>query len=108
MRFSSPITTSRLRRPMSPSIQTTLAPPASSATPMLAVAVVLPTPPLPEVTVTTFPGIARLLLVHRLASDVPTLSDNVPVLQPRHLGARLTLAAGRGGDMPGNAQLCRR
>src|SRR5688500_8052566 len=43
------MTTSRLRRPMSASISTTLCPSWASPVPRLAVAVVLPTPPLPEV-----------------------------------------------------------
>src|ERR1051325_6396999 len=49
MRFSSPITTSRLRSPMSASISTTLMPSCAIAAPRLAVVVVLPTPPLPDV-----------------------------------------------------------
>src|SRR5258708_633467 len=57
MRFSRPMTTSKFRRPMSPSRHTTFAPMAASAVAMLAVVVVLPTPPLPEVMVITFPFI---------------------------------------------------
>src|SRR5678816_1903043 len=49
MRFSRPITTSRLRRPISASTSTTECPSAASAAPRFAVVVVLPTPPLPEV-----------------------------------------------------------
>src|SRR5262245_24381856 len=49
MRFSRPMTTSRLRRPMSASISTTLAPSCAMAAPRLHVVVVLPTPPLPDV-----------------------------------------------------------
>src|SRR5215470_18224985 len=49
MRFSRPITTSRLRRPMSASTSTTLAPSCAIAAPRLQVVVVLPTPPLPDV-----------------------------------------------------------
>ena len=54
MRFSSPITTSRFRRPMSASIETTRWPRMAKATLTFAVAVVLPTPPLPDVMVITF------------------------------------------------------
>src|ERR1043165_8056780 len=49
MRFSRPITTSRLRSPMSASINTTLIPSCAIAAPRLQVVVVLPTPPLPDV-----------------------------------------------------------
>src|SRR3979409_2311326 len=49
MRFSRPMTTSRLRRPMSASISTTVMPSCAIAAPRLAVVVVLPTPPLPDV-----------------------------------------------------------
>src|SRR5215510_7226285 len=49
MRFSRPITTSRLRRPMSASISTTLMPSCAMAVPRLQVVVVFPTPPLPDV-----------------------------------------------------------
>ena len=51
--FSSPITTSRLRKPISASIHTTLWPLAARATAKFAVVVVLPTPPFPELTVNT-------------------------------------------------------
>ena len=53
MRFSNPITTSRLRSPMSASMTTTLLPSKARATLRLAAAVVLPTPPFPDVIVTT-------------------------------------------------------
>src|SRR5258705_9778923 len=43
------MTTSRLRRPMSASISTTLIPSCAMAAPRLQVVVVLPTPPLPDV-----------------------------------------------------------
>src|ERR1041384_496942 len=49
MRFSRPMTTSRLRRPMSASISTTLPPSCAIAAPRLQVVVVFPTPPLPDV-----------------------------------------------------------
>src|SRR5215470_11838379 len=52
-RRSAPITRSRLRRPTSKSTTTTFLPFCASAAPSAAVDVVLPTPPLPEVTTTT-------------------------------------------------------
>src|ERR1700680_3652704 len=55
MRFSSPSTKSRLRRPMSASTSTTCLPSVASAQPTFAVVVVLPTPPFPDVTTYDFP-----------------------------------------------------
>src|SRR5882724_3536934 len=52
-RRSAPITRSRLRRPTSKSTTTTLSPFWASAAPSAAVVVVLPTPPLPDVTTRT-------------------------------------------------------
>src|ERR1700751_3965223 len=52
-RRSAPSTRSRLRRPTSKSTTTTLSPECASAAPSAAVEVVLPTPPLPDVTTTT-------------------------------------------------------
>src|SRR5262245_54973151 len=52
-RRSAPSMRSRLRRPTSKSTTTTLSPPCASAAPRAAVDVVLPTPPLPEVTTRT-------------------------------------------------------
>src|SRR5487761_2700049 len=52
-RRSAPITRSRLRSPTSKSTTTTFAPPWARAAPRAAVDVVLPTPPLPDVTTTT-------------------------------------------------------
>src|SRR3984957_2681721 len=52
-RRSAPITRSRLRRPTSKSMTTTLSPICASAAPSAAVDVVLPTPPLPDVTTKT-------------------------------------------------------
>ena len=49
--------TSRLRRPMSESMTTTLWPRMARPVPILAVAVVLPTPPLPEVITIVLPFI---------------------------------------------------
>src|SRR5260363_243149 len=53
-RRSAPMTRSRLRRPTSKSTTTTFSPACASAAPMAAVVVVLPTPPLPDVTTSTF------------------------------------------------------
>src|SRR5271167_4516794 len=52
-RRSAPSTRSRLRRPTSKSTTTTFSPICASAAPNAAVEVVLPTPPLPEVTTRT-------------------------------------------------------
>src|SRR6201992_4323437 len=52
-RRSAPMTRSRLRRPMSKSTTTTFLPFCASAAPIAAVDVVLPTPPLPDVTTST-------------------------------------------------------
>ena len=49
MRFSKPNNKSRLRSPVSVSISATLYPFMARPAPILAVVVVLPTPPLPEV-----------------------------------------------------------
>src|SRR6476646_2214392 len=54
-RRSAPSTRSRFRRPTSKSTTTTLSPPRASAAPSAAVEVVLPTPPLPDVTTKTWP-----------------------------------------------------
>ncbi|MMZ63305.1 hypothetical protein D1872_255510 [compost metagenome] len=53
--FSRPITTSRLRRPISVSTRHTFLPSNASAVPILAEVVVLPTPPLPDVTTIATP-----------------------------------------------------
>src|ERR1700683_937690 len=52
---SAPITRSRLRKPTSTSTTTTFSPARASAAPSAAVEVVLPTPPLPDVTTMTLP-----------------------------------------------------
>src|SRR5580693_9362774 len=62
-RRSAPNTRSRLRRPTSKSITTTLSPICASAAPSAAVEVVLPTPPLPDVTTKT---LAILVLPNRI------------------------------------------
>src|SRR4030042_4138111 len=106
MRFSRPMTTSRLRRPMSASMQTTRRPEAARAAPMFAVAVVFPTPPLPDVIVATL-AVIRWLRLPALAPVfvAPTLGDQLAFVDPHRL--RLWLAAPlRGsGDLVGNAQL---
>ena len=55
MRFSSPMTTSRLRSPMSVSISTTFLSSFARPVPTFAVVVVLPTPPFPDVITITSP-----------------------------------------------------
>src|SRR5579872_1888870 len=54
-RRSAPMTRSRLRRPTSKSTTATFCPVRASAAPSAAVDVVLPTPPLPDVTTITLP-----------------------------------------------------
>src|SRR4029079_19043330 len=54
-RRSAPMTRSRLRSPTSKSTTTTVSPVWASAAPSAAVVVVLPTPPLPDVTTRTLP-----------------------------------------------------
>src|ERR1700732_4198766 len=54
-RRSAPMTRSRLRSPTSKSTTTTFCPVRASAAPSAAVDVVLPTPPLPDVTTITLP-----------------------------------------------------
>ena len=54
MRFSQPMMRSRLRRPTSKSITTVLYPLKAKPAAKDALVVVLPTPPLPEVTTTIF------------------------------------------------------
>src|SRR6056297_1327284 len=56
IRFSRPITTSRLRNPISISTIATLFPSSARAAPMEEVAVVFPTPPFPDVTTIILPS----------------------------------------------------
>src|SRR3972149_8645744 len=105
MRFSRPMTTSRLRKPMSAARHPTPAPSAASATPMLAVAVVLPTPPLPEVMVTTFAGIVTPSSAPAVAP--PGLGHQMSVSDQRHFRSHGAAPFGRDGDMTGDAQLSR-
>src|SRR5512139_1614528 len=89
MRFSRPNTTSRLRRPISASRQATRFPSSASATPTLAVVVVLPTPPLPEVTVMIRAGIAPP------SFHLPRLGDDLAVAHTRHFRRGLAAATFR-------------
>src|SRR5215469_6351404 len=98
MRFSNPITASRLRRPISASRTATFFPCIARAVPRLAVVVVLPTPPFPEVIVSTRLSIHISLLSNystfRLFSRTtvdPTLDYNLPVPDRRDLRTRLQL-----------------
>src|SRR5512143_1080001 len=100
MRFSNPSTTSKLRRPISASRQATRFPSNASATPTLAVVVVFPTPPLPEVTVMIRAGIEPP------SFHFPRLSYNLAVTHTRHFGCRLAPAAfRRARDVLRDAQL---
>src|SRR5690606_30670144 len=112
MRFSSPMTTSRLRRPISASTQTTLFPSEARATPRLAVVVVFPTPPLPDVMVMTRAVMACLLpsccytLLGVMTSDAPLLGHDLPVAHGGDLRSRAGLAVVRGdGDVVRNPKL---
>src|SRR5438876_5160607 len=71
-RRSQPITRSRLRKPTSKSITTVLWPRMASPAAIAAEVVVLPTPPLPEVTTMTCPGFLLAMLAKRPSSSSPT------------------------------------
>src|SRR5436190_16751009 len=78
-RRSAPITRSRFRKPTSKSTTTTFCPASASAAPKAAVEVVLPTPPLPDVTTSTLAINASLLLLperrdHQCLTIEPRLS----------------------------------
>src|SRR6476646_3871331 len=75
-RRSAPITRSRLRRPTSKSMTTTLSPLWASAAPRAAVDVVFPTPPLPDVTTRT------LAIVISLAGLIQRGNFHGVALQP--------------------------
>src|ERR1017187_7067084 len=78
-RRSAPITRSRLRRPTSKSTTTTFCPARASAAPSAAVEVVLPTPPLPDVTTMTLP------MVFSKSVSIPTLCRfNAASVHRRH------------------------
>src|SRR5262249_39048998 len=99
-RRSAPITRSRLRSPTSKSTTATFCPACASAAPRAAVDVVLPTPPLPDVTTKTF-AIVRILPVsiegrdqHHIALQ-PSLDR--PAAQARFhvLGGAVVAVGGR-------------
>src|SRR5215213_2284663 len=104
MRFSSPMTTSRFRSPISASMTTTFLFIRASDTPKFAVVVVLPTPPLPDVTVTTFAPILHFsfhscknLRPYWAARGLfPSFHNNLVLTNQRHLRARLALFIDRG------------
>src|ERR1700681_4315111 len=99
-RRSAPMTRSRLRRPTSKSTTTTFCPAWASAAPSAAVEVVLPTPPLPDVTTITFaislPSYADL--IERRHHDGIVLQPGLdrPAVQARvHVVRRLVPAVDR-------------
>src|ERR1700712_1375789 len=67
---------SRLRRPTSKSTTHTLCPPCARAAPRAAVVVVLPTPPLPDVTTRTF-ATRRSPLIQACHSDVAVIEPDL-------------------------------
>src|SRR5215213_7615774 len=99
MRFSSPMTTSRFRSPISASMTTTFLFIRASDTPKFAVVVVLPTPPLPDVTVTTLAPILHFsfhscknLRPYRAARGLfPGFHNNLIFTNQGHFRARLAL-----------------
>src|SRR5437588_11924335 len=115
MRFSSPMTASRLRRPISESTTATLLPCIARAVPIFAVVVVLPTPPFPDVMVITrlfIRVLQRLRLSFSLftgrATVDPGFDDDTPIANRCHLRARLYLHAIRWSrEQMGNTQLHR-
>src|ERR1700736_189067 len=76
-RRSAPSTRSRLRRPTSKSTTTTFSPICASAAPSAAVEVVLPTPPLPDVTTNT------LAILTSLADSIQRCNLHDVAFQPR-------------------------
>src|SRR5687768_2254278 len=96
MRFSRPRITSRLRSPMSASTTATFLPSLARATPRFAVVVVLPTPPLPEVTTMhSLMGVLHFASAHREPAAV-VLQDDGSVLDMGDLGRE----AAAGGPLP--------
>src|SRR3954451_5278360 len=75
-RRSAPITRSRLRRPTSKPMTTTFSPACANAAPSAAVDVVLPTPPLPDVTTKT------LAMYRLLRRSVQRCNDDGVVVEP--------------------------
>ena len=66
MRLSSPNITSKFLKPISKSTKHTLFPSKARAVPKLAVVVVFPTPPLPEVITIAFPSLKASSLIKYL------------------------------------------
>ena len=60
--FSNPITTSKFLSPMSVSTNTTFLSASANAAPKLAVVVVLPTPPFPDVITITSPILSSMVI----------------------------------------------
>ena len=86
-RRSAPITRSRLRSPTSKSTTTTLAPLCASAAPSAAVEVVLPTPPLPEVTTMTLAIWFSPLVQSRAVMRIASPSSQACTARPRRLAS---------------------
>ncbi|CDN41843.1 hypothetical protein BN871_AN_00040 [Paenibacillus sp. P22] len=113
IRFSSPMTTSRLRRPISVSTMATFLPSRARAVPRLADVVVLPTPPLPDVMTIASPMPLHPFEQHRLLAHPRELVHLVdlhpPVLQVGilHGGVSRHPFLGRTADDIRNAQLRR-
>src|SRR6202035_2908700 len=84
-RRSAPSTKSRLRSPTSKSMTTTFAPSCARAAPRAAVDVVLPTPPLPDVTTKTW-DIFNPSLVYRRNSQHFSFEPSLGRLAPKIIG----------------------
>src|SRR4051812_8414930 len=93
-RRSQPMMRSRLRRPTSKSMTAVLWPASASPEAKLALVVVLPTPPLPEVT--------TMILVMWVPSGVPRAGARGREIQPLH--HQLALAAARQPHLGGLAE----
>src|SRR5450759_2341596 len=93
MRFSRPKTTSRFRKPMSPSMHVTFLPCAAKATEIFATEVVLPTPPLPDAIVTTCAVIFPSCLF------MPRLCHQLSIFQAGDLRLAFRLFFWRDGDL---------
>src|ERR1700676_4040321 len=94
------MTRSRLRSPTSKSTTTTFCPACASAAPRAAVEVVLPTPPLPDVTTRTLPILSPsyAVLIERRHHDGVVLQprlDRPPVQILVHVVRRLVPAVDR-------------
>src|SRR5215471_1285821 len=93
MRFSSPRTASRLRRPISESTTATFLPCIARAVPRFAVVVVLPTPPLPDVIVITRLFIHALFLFSWCTTIDPGLNNDLPLFDGGNLRLGLHIRA---------------